>query len=41
MGKKESGASGPTLKIEAMNGYANILRIRELLAGCRGAALTK
>ena len=23
MGKKESGASGPTLKIEVMNGYEN------------------
>lgn len=39
MGKKESGASGPTLKIEVMNGYANLLRAREVPAGYRGAAL--
>lgn len=41
-GKKiKGGASGPTLKIEAMNGYANLLRGREVPAGYRGAALIR
>lgn len=31
----------PSLKIEAMNGYANLLRDREVPAGYRGAALIR